>query len=94
MEEHSKEVRRYIEDRKHPQNPARKNLKDLEEAVVNVHLTASDIRLQTAIGLSGKYSKQALTRLEETHALTPAVRKAILDAFNDYKRELEKLLVP
>jgi hypothetical protein len=57
-----------------------------------VHLTASDIRFQTAIGLSGKYSKQALSRLEESAMLTPPVRKAILDAFGDYRRELEKLL--
>jgi hypothetical protein len=93
MEEHSKEVRRHIQDRKYSQNTTRKNLKDLEEAVVHVHLTASDIRLGTAISLSGKYSKQALSRLEESKALTPAVRKAILDAFGDYRRDLEKLLV-
>jgi len=45
------------------------------------------------MSLSGKYSKQALSRLEGSNELTPAVRKAILDAFGDYRRDLEKLLL-
>lgn len=93
MEEYSTEVRGVVQRSYASKNPARKNLRDLEEAVINVHLTASDIRFQSAISLSGKYSKQALSRLEEAAALNPLVRKAILDAFNDYRRDLEKLLV-
>ena len=93
MEEYNSEVRTVIQRSYTTQNTSRKNIANLEEAVVNVHLTASDIRLHTAINLSGKYSKQALSRLEESSNLNPTVRKIILDAFNDYRRELEKLLL-
>ena len=93
MEEHSTEIRGVIQRSYASKDSARKNIRNLEEAVISVHLTASDIRLQTAVGLSGKYSKQALSRLEEANQLNPTVRKAILDAFGDYRRELEKLLV-
>ena len=92
MGQNSEEVRDNFQRRIDPENTTRKNLRDLEEAVVHVHVTASDMRLQSAVSLSGKYSKQALSRLEETKSLTPAVRKVILDAFGDYRRDLEKLL--
>lgn len=42
--------------------------------------------------LAGKYSKQALFAIENTSTNPKDIRKAILDAFNDYGRELEKLL--
>lgn len=54
---------------------------------------ANDIKTRMAIALSGKYVKQALANLESSGTLTPEIRKAILDAFNDYKRELERLLL-
>lgn len=41
--------------------------------------------------LSGKYSKRALMKLEELGVLTTDIRKVILDAFNDYRREIEKI---
>jgi len=41
--------------------------------------------------LKGKYVKRLLTRLEELHKLDPAVRKAILDEFNDFVRDLVAL---
>lgn len=40
------------------------------------------------INLSGKYSKQALFRLEKVGLNNPDVRKIVLDAFNDYRREM------
>lgn len=42
--------------------------------------------------LRGKYIKRQLTQLENGAILTPAVRKIILDAMNDFTRELEKEL--
>ena len=54
---------------------------------------AHDMQARMAIQLSGKYVKQALTALEVSGTLTPDIRKVILDAFNDYKRDLERLLL-
>lgn len=42
--------------------------------------------------LKGKHIKQLLQRLEALEALTPAVRKIILDEMNDLARELLKEL--
>jgi hypothetical protein len=42
--------------------------------------------------LRGKYIKQVLTSIEQTNKLDQDVRKSILDAFNEYTRELYKLL--
>lgn len=92
MGEDSEKIRGNFQRSDGGENTSRKNLRNLEEAVIHVHMAAGDIRFQTAIGLSGKYSKQALSRLEESAMLNPVVRKIILDAFNDYRRELEKLL--
>lgn len=38
----------------------------------------------------GKYIKQVLEALEKSGSLTPEVRKAVLDGFNDYARTLCK----
>jgi hypothetical protein len=54
---------------------------------------ADDMRLRQAISLSGKYSKQALARLEAQGILTKEIRKVILDAFGDYRRDLEQMLL-
>lgn len=43
------------------------------------------------VKLSGKYSKKALTRLEELDLLTPDIRKIVLDSFADYAREIETI---
>lgn len=91
MESHSEQVRKVVPRRKLSEDTTRTSYRPLEEAVMHVHLTATDMKVNNAISLSGKYSKQVLSRLEETGSLTPAVRKAVLDGFNDYRRELERV---
>lgn len=38
--------------------------------------------------LRGKYIKQLLTQLESEGVMTPAVRKLVLDNFNDLMRDI------
>lgn len=42
--------------------------------------------------LRGKYIKQTLMRLEDIHALSPEIRKIILDGYNDLFREFHKII--
>jgi len=51
-----------------------------------------DMILLQIKNMIGKYSKQVLLRLEEQRLVTPQIRKAILDGFNDLFRELETRL--
>lgn len=51
-----------------------------------------DMILLQIKNMIGKYSKQTLARLEQQGAITPQIRKAILDGFNDLFRELETRL--
>lgn len=51
-----------------------------------------DMILLQIRNMIGKYSKQVLLRLEEQKVVTPQIRKAILDGFNDLFRELETRL--
>ncbi len=39
------------------------------------------------VNLKGKHIKSVLSRLEKINALTPPVRKIVLDEFNDLMRE-------
>ena len=67
--------------------------KSLGEKVMTPYDIADDIRFRQAVALSGKFSKQALARLEAQGLLTKEIRKVILDAFGDYRRELEEMLL-
>lgn len=42
--------------------------------------------------LRGKYIKQLLSHLENLDVLNIIVRKVVLDALNDYSREVNKVL--
>lgn len=44
------------------------------------------------MNLKGKHIKSVLSRLERINAVTPQVRKIILDEFNDLTRENLRLL--
>ncbi len=48
--------------------------------------------LQQLHNLKGKHIKQLLTRLERLNALTPEVRKVVLDELNDLMRDLLRML--
>ncbi len=52
-----------------------------------------DIDIEQSItNLKGKHIKSILTRLEKLDALTPALRKIILDELNDLTRETLRFL--
>lgn len=42
---------------------------------------------QALLNIKGKHIKSILTRLEKLGALTPAIRKIVLDELNDLTRE-------
>lgn len=48
--------------------------------------TNSDLEREL-VNLKGKHIKNVLLRLEKINALTPQVRKIVLDEFNDLMRE-------
>ena len=50
------------------------------------------VYVEQIAALSGKYKKQALSRLETDNLLSPDIRKHVLDAFCDYEREIKQLL--
>jgi len=60
-----------------------------DNAVVPVHSTVTS---RTIMHLRGKYIKRQLTQLESHGMINSTVRKIILDAMNDFTRELEKEL--
>lgn len=49
-----------------------------------------DMLLQNINSLIRRFSKQVLQRLEDQRLLTPAIRKCVLDGFNDLYREITK----
>lgn len=65
------------------------NTKLLTEAEVNATLS---VYVEQIAALSGKYKKQALSRLEADNLLSTDIRKHVLDAFCDYEREIKLLL--
>jgi len=44
------------------------------------------------LNLKGKHIKSVLSRLEKINAITPQIRKILLDEFNDLTRENLRLL--
>lgn len=49
-------------------------------------------RMHPLAALAGKYVKVILGRLEEAGVLTPEIRKAVLDTFGEYARDIDKAL--
>lgn len=58
----------------------------------NAPLTYSTDTKRQLHNLKGKYIKHLLSKLEELNVLDIIVRKIVLDALNDYAREVNKEL--
>lgn len=55
-------------------------------------ITIDAQKLNDINNLRGKYIKQTLMRLEDIHALSPEIRKIVLDGYNDLYREFHKIV--
>lgn len=65
---------------------------DNSKEQISLVVLPTTVTSRTLAHLRGKYIKRQLTQLENSGILTGAVRKVILDAMNDFTRELEKEL--